>query len=69
MKMFAVCEKNATVGAVRSADNSRLWLSDRRAGHTTPASDEAAEFETRKEAEAAAAAAGLGDSWEVVEID
>jgi len=65
--MYAIREKWETVGSILSRDNGRLWHSGIRPG-TTPASDEAAEYETRAEAEAVMVSEGYGDRWEIVEV-
>lgn len=62
--MYAIAERKGQVGQERSYDNSRLWL--RADGSTTPASNEADEWNTVFEAEAVAAENGLeisANSW------
>lgn len=69
--MYSIAEKTAQTGSVISRDNSRLWL--RADGETTPASDEAAQFEFLDDAEKAATEAGLdvGENgwWVIVDLD
>lgn len=69
--MYSIAEKTATVGSTISRDNCRQWIKSN--GKATPASNEAAQYETEEEAEEAAEAAGLDVSpsgwWTIVDTD
>lgn len=64
--MWAICEKTATVGSVASRDNGRLWYSELRG--TTPASNEATQYDTKELADQIIDAESLGDRWVAVEV-
>jgi hypothetical protein len=68
--MYAIAERRATIGSVISRDNSRLWikrLRDDGTPVTTPASDEAMSWDTRRQANIVARQ--MGDWWTVVKVD
>jgi hypothetical protein len=69
--MYAVAESRATVGSVISRDNCQLWVKAIRDDHllvdTTPASDEAMQFE--EFSEASELVDRLGDWWAVVDLE